>query len=220
MHEVSSILQDDTLPESLKASRINEKVKNYSVFANKLLAPTKALQHTTATTTAGQEEEEEASENFFNSLPSTFRSPAKVLMDKLRKHPETIKWNPTTHEVSVQGRTLRGSNIIDLIGHVLRSRKSAQAPVHGNAFLKVLADLNVPEELVKNKYQISRFRSYKHIAGGRGELGEEEEEEEPLFHERQVLKAKRQLAGMKRYSDGVKRVPAKKKRKVKWWSIY
>jgi hypothetical protein len=150
MDEVSSILQDETLPESIKASRINEKVKNYSVFADKLLTPSKSIVHET---TDNQEE-------LFNSLPNTFRPPAMVLMEELKKHPQAIKWSPNG-EVSVQGTQLRGSNIVDLIGHVLRSRKTTQVPVHGDAFLKVLADLNFPEELVKNKYQLSKFRSYK-----------------------------------------------------------
>ena len=83
-------------------------------------------------------------------------------MKELEKHPNIIQWNPVNSEVSVEGKTLKGSNIGDLIGHVMRSRKTVKAPVHGDTFLKILANLNVPEEFVKNKYQIPKFRSYKH----------------------------------------------------------
>ena len=37
MAEISSLLSDEGLPESLKASRYSEKFKNYSTFANKLI---------------------------------------------------------------------------------------------------------------------------------------------------------------------------------------
>ena len=65
-----------------------------------------------------------------------------------------------THDVSVKEQTLKGSNVGDLISDVMR-RKAAKVPIHGSSFLKTLADLNLPESFVKNKYRISQFRSYK-----------------------------------------------------------
>ena len=43
MAEISSLLSDDGLPESLKTSRYSEKLKNYSMFANKLIELTVLL---------------------------------------------------------------------------------------------------------------------------------------------------------------------------------
>ncbi len=167
MNEMSSILSSN-LPESLKASRFNESVKNYSTFANKL-SPT--VQEKPQPPTAQPND-------MFNSLPSTYRTPANVLMKELQKHPNVIQWDPATHEVTVEGRILRGSNIVDLIGDVMRTRKSAKLPAHGNSFLQTLAKLNLPESFVKNKYRISQFRSYKHVSDSNDD--DDDDDETPL----------------------------------------
>ncbi|MEE8289668.1 MAG: hypothetical protein V3R25_09675, partial [Nitrosomonadaceae bacterium] len=122
MGAISKILHDDSLPESLKASRLNEKVKNYSVFADKLVQPV-PVKSTKPTVQPVVEND------MFASLPSTYRAPARVLMTELQKHPNAIQWNPQTQEVSVRGNVLRGSNLQDLIGDVLRTRKSAKLPM-------------------------------------------------------------------------------------------
>ena len=60
----------------------------------------------------------------FTSLPTTYRAPAKVMINKLEKYPHIIQWNPTTHEVSVKGQRLKGRNVVDLISDVMRTRKT------------------------------------------------------------------------------------------------
>ena len=77
-----------------------------------------------------------------------------------------IQWDPTTHEVSVKGQTLKGSNVMDLISDVMRTRNTAKVPIHGSSFLKTLTDLNLPESFVKSKFRISQFRSYKRNSDG------------------------------------------------------
>jgi hypothetical protein len=230
MSEVSSILHDKSLPESVKANQIDRQVKTLAVFADKILS-----KNTQPPIMRGREEvdggalttaaDSAATPMLLNALPTSFRPTAKVLMEELKQHPNLISWEPTTREVSIKGKRLRGSNIIDLLGHVLRSRKSTHTPTHGNAFLKVLADLNFPEQLVKNKYQIAKFRSYKQGAGGGGArarllegVEEEEDEEDGLpLRDRQVIRAKKQLAGQKRKVLEGLRGP--KIKKVNWKSI-
>ena len=68
----------------------------------------------------------------FASLPTIYRAPANVLMRKFEKYPHMIQWNPTTHDVSVKGQTLKGSNVVDLISDVMRTRKAAKVSMHGN----------------------------------------------------------------------------------------
>ena len=58
----------------------------------------------------------------------TMQNNANALMKELEKHPNIIQWNPVNSEVTVEGKTLKGSNIVDLIGHVMRSRKTVKAP--------------------------------------------------------------------------------------------
>ena len=56
----------------------------------------------------------------------------------------------------------------------------------------MLANLNVPEEFVKNKYQISKFRSYKH--NDLDDIDVDHGEDEISFRRQQVLRTRKQLA--------------------------
>ena len=76
MAEMSSLLRDECLTESLKASRYSEKLKDYSTFANKLIEPT-VLQHSTHSPAVHPQQD------MFASLPTTYRAPANVLMREL-----------------------------------------------------------------------------------------------------------------------------------------
>ena len=165
--EMSNVLADETLTGNQNMNRFNEELNDYTVFANKII-------NTQPLAQPPQQQQQQGNENMFNTLPKTIQNNANALMKELEKHPNIIQWNPVNSEVTVEGKTLKGSNIVDLIAHVMRSRKTVKAPVHGDAFLKILANLNVPEEFVKNKYQISKFRSYKHDDPDGIDAGEDE----------------------------------------------
>ena len=183
MGEMKNILDNDSIPEDVKSNRFNNHLKDYSVFADKFIPP---IPHGTTTTSPIQE-------NVFRSLPKTFQGPAHVLMKELENFPNIINWD-TNKEVTIEGQKLKGSNIIDLIGDVLRNRKTLP-PVHSSTFLKMMADLNIPEEFIKNKGRISKFQSYK----------------KGTTREHQVERAKRILAK--------KTGPPPRKRKFPWKSI-
>ena len=186
MNEMTNVLADDSLTDNQKMNRFNKELNDYTVFAEKVVSEKMPVQP------PQQQQHEERNEDMFNAIPKSFQNNANVLMRELKKYPNIIQWNPVNHEVMVKGTALRGSNIIDLISHVMRSRKTAKVPIHGDTFLKTLADLNVPEEIIKNKHQISKFRSYK-----QGSSAAAIDDEEDGFYQRQLAKARKQLAGRK-----------------------
>ena len=157
MDEMTNVSADETLTGNQKMNRFNEELNDYTVFANKVVN-TQPIAHQPPS----KQQQQQEKEDMFRALPKTLQNNANAFMKEMEKHPNIIQWNAVNSEVSVEGKTLNGSNIVDLIGHVMRSRKTVKAPVHGDAFLKILTNLNVPEEFVKNKYQIPKFRSYKH----------------------------------------------------------
>ena len=155
MNRMETILNDNSLPENIKSNRVSETLKDYSVYADKIM-PHRVENPPVADVL------KQNNNNFFDSLPKTFQNSAKHLMKELEKHPETISWNSLNNEVSIDGKMLAGSNIVDLIGDVLRNRKTVPSPLHSDTFLKLLANLNIPEELVKNRLKINKLRAYKH----------------------------------------------------------
>ena len=60
----------------------------------------------------------------------------------------------------IQGNRKSGTNIIDFVGGLLRTRKNVH-PQNEHSFLKSLASLNLPEEFIRNKNQLHRYREYK-----------------------------------------------------------
>ncbi len=82
------------------------------------------------------------------TLPKSFRSKAEMLLREWGKDPG-ISWDER-HRVSVDGKPISGSNIIDLAGDAIRQRKSAPRP-HGFHILRERTkQLNVPRSLVSN----------------------------------------------------------------------
>ena len=95
-------------------------------------------------------------------LPVNQRANAKRLMRLLRAHgDDVVSWTPNG-EVSIRGQRLRGTNIVDLVGDVLRSPRSLKnvTPQH-NQFLAALADANIPETVIKNNAALKRYRAIK-----------------------------------------------------------
>ena len=97
----------------------------------------------------------------FRSLPKTFQQPASILLSELEKFPQRVQWDDTTNELIINGKRMVGSNLVDLVGDVLRNRKTVSPPMHSDAFLQLLADVNVPEEFIRNKSRLAQFRSLK-----------------------------------------------------------
>lgn len=149
MGEMSNVLHNNSLPDDIKSSRFNEKIKDFTVYADKI---------TTPAVTATVISKNPAHQTFY-SLPKTFQQPANVLLNELEKYPERVQWD--NNELTIDGKKMVGSNLIDLVGDVLRNRKTVSAPIYSDVFLKLLADINIPEELIRNKSRVAQFRSLK-----------------------------------------------------------
>lgn len=83
-----------------------------------------------------------------DTVPKTFRSQAGNLLRWIKKTPEAVQWDEKG-EVSLEGQTLKGSSISDLINDSLRKRRGFQPPGR-DAFTEVLAKLNTPEDFIRN----------------------------------------------------------------------
>ena len=153
MEQMSNVLNDNSIPDDIKSSRYNEKIKDFTVYADKV---TSGNVRTPSYSTT------EPTENkMFYSLPKTFQQPANILLKELEKFPERVQWDNNTNELTIDGKRMVGSNIIDLVGDVMRNRKTVSPPMYSDAFLQLLADVNVPEEFIRNKSRLTQFRSLK-----------------------------------------------------------
>ena len=82
-----------------------------------------------------------------NAAPPRFQRVVGNLLDHI-KASERLGWNQRG-ELLLDGRPVRGSNILDLVHAVIRPRK-ARAPPGTGDFIAALTEINTPIELIPN----------------------------------------------------------------------
>ena len=120
---METLLHDNSLPEDIKVNRVSDTLRDFSVYADKIMLP---QQKPSAVTPVVQN-------SYFDALPKTFQNSAKHLVKELERYSHNISWNSDNKEVIIDGKTLPGSNIVDLTGDVLRNRKTVPSRYIFNA---------------------------------------------------------------------------------------
>ena len=82
-------------------------------------------------------------------IPRTMRSRATALLNRLKTRPDVITWDKTGR-VKIEGETIPGSNISDLVSDAMRSRKNFH-PEGSKEFFEAMTKINVPKDLVRNQ---------------------------------------------------------------------
>lgn len=83
------------------------------------------------------------------SVPNKFRDKAKLLLRRLHDAPSPcFSWN-SAGVISVDGKLIKDSNIVDLVNDAMRSRKVPK-PVGRKAFARILKKIQTPREFVGN----------------------------------------------------------------------
>lgn len=84
------------------------------------------------------------------SIPAKFRTKAKLLLRRLHEVPEPhFSWD-SAGVVSISGKPIKESNIVDLVNDAMRARK-APKPAGRKAFARFLREIQAPREFVGNE---------------------------------------------------------------------
>ena len=118
------------------------------------------------------------------------------------------------------------SNLIDLISDVVRPRKTALPPLHASRFLRLLADIDIPEQLIGNKIRIKDMRNYKSKDRSAQDerqalLTPDESELEDFPRQWRVLQRKQTIQGLQKgkRKRNLRSKPYLKKAKYDWKTI-
>src|SRR5436190_14425625 len=87
-----------------------------------------------------------------DSVPKIAKRKAKLLLQRL-ENSDSIKWD-RRGEVTINGLTIPGSNIIDLVGDAVRARKTSN-PLGWQMFTELLKEMNVPREFLGNPRRLA-----------------------------------------------------------------
>ena len=94
-------------------------------------------------------------EMIVRGIPKTMKTRAEALLEHLKQREDVITWDDKG-QVLLNGVLIPKSNISDLISDAMRSRKHFN-PVGVQEFYKVLNEINVPKDLVRNERRWSEI---------------------------------------------------------------
>lgn len=101
--------------------------------------------------------------DILSTIPQKYKKQAEGLLRWMKKTPGAVEWDDKG-KVTLQGKSIQGTSISDLINDTLRERKGF-TPKGRNDFTQVLANLNTPEDFVRNNNRKKLMTLLK--AGGR-----------------------------------------------------
>ena len=146
-NEISDVLQNEKISDTDKATQYQQLLQRYLNRHDQLRQrPLGKLELPTSYNSTSTDKELRQEERILESVPSTMKKKAKLLLDHL-KDAADVGWNDKT-ELLIRGRPIEGSNLSDLINDVLRARKNMSPPRGWESFVQVLKDINTPRELI------------------------------------------------------------------------
>ena len=158
-----NILHDhQRLDDDTKMNEYREMMQDFSTLRDRQ-GHVQQAQQPTVKNQQVQEDREKKDDDIdaavVDALPNSQKVNAKKLIRLLRSG-DVVSWTPQG-DVSIRGQRLRGVNIVDLVGDVVRTTPSKSMPPQREQFLNALAQANVPETLVKNRMALEHYRAIK-----------------------------------------------------------
>ena len=141
------ILNDPTRPSDAKISEYTDAMSEFATLRNKV----KGVPILPSTSS------NKVNKDVVNSVPTSLQSSAQRLMERMEENKDVISWTPSG-AVTINGEQLPGTHIADLVGDVVRATQTAM-PERDR--LRVLAELNTPEALIKNRVALKQYRLIK-----------------------------------------------------------
>jgi hypothetical protein len=88
-------------------------------------------------------------EEIIDSLPTAYKTETRGLLRIMNKRPDLIWWS-SDGSVYVKGEKIQNSNIIDIMHHIVRQRKTTTFPTGWQEVMGILKDMNVPSTYLGN----------------------------------------------------------------------
>ena len=167
--EMDSLLRRQDMTQDEKVKLYDQTLQRYLTYYDKRMqkpvhvsvVPPKSIE----TEETGEELPEEPEppgeiqKDILESVPATMKSRAFQLVKKLKTNKDVVGWNDHGQMV-FEGRTIPGTNVIDLINDTLRQRKNFN-PAGWQLFAKALGRLNVPEGIIRNEERLNMVKAYR-----------------------------------------------------------
>ena len=149
--ELQAVLANPNIPSELKYHQYQSLFNRYQNLRNQQFRPPTAAptaaKTSVETTTVDIPNDKLPIEDkaLLDSLPKSSRGKARILLNHLKGHLDSIQWL-NNGELVVDGKTIPGSNITDLVHYVTRYRPTMAAPIGAEEFSDKLSETNTPKQ--------------------------------------------------------------------------
>lgn len=149
--EISELLERNNLPDDVKVKLLNILLSRYQRLIHKPKEPIKvsiAKDETKEIPSPPPSSDNSIINQIKITIPQSYQKFISPLVSLLKQ--SEYNWN-NKGELVVNNQVIEGSNIVDLISYLMRSRKSVLSPVGFNIFWEGIRKLNIPREWIGNK---------------------------------------------------------------------
>ena len=151
--DLSSVMANEDLSEAEKSQLYGQTLHKFKTAHQKALKETSLFPQSDPSSS-------KMNQLVIDSVPSTMKRKAQLLVSLLKTNPN-VSWEDDG-TVKLYGKSIPGSNIIDLVNDVIRHRKGSE-PTGWQAFAEGLRDMNIKNEpqVSENLYGKSNSKKVK-----------------------------------------------------------
>ena len=139
--DLSSVMANEDLSEAEKSQLFGQTLHKFKTVHQKALKETSLFPQSDPSSS-------KMNQLVIDSVPSTMKRKAQLLVSLLKTNPN-VSWEDDG-TVKLYGKSIPGSNIIDLVNDVIRHRKGSE-PTGWQAFAEGLRDMNIPQDVIGNR---------------------------------------------------------------------
>lgn len=152
-NKMHSILSDKRLSPSEKWNRYSEALNQYLHFVDEHRKPV-GVSVTLEQPASSRDVKQDTHlrETLQRAVPIMYRKTAQAILDELSvaRSQELMTWDENG-QLIIRGKTLPGTNVVDIISDLCRSRKNF-VPEGREQVREIVKDLHLPRDLVRNAY--------------------------------------------------------------------
>ena len=139
--DLSSVMANEDLSEAEKSQLYGQTLHKFKTAHLKALKETSLFPQSDPSSS-------KMNQLVIDSVPSTMKRKAQLLVSLLKTNPN-VSWEDDG-TVKLYGKSIPGSNIIDLVNDVIRHRKGSE-PTGWQAFAEGLRDMNITQDVIGNR---------------------------------------------------------------------
>ena len=158
--DIRSLLSRNDLPMEQRMKLYQQSLRRYLNFYDQYEHRTPSVKPVTTIhkeEDMGNREKKNLEQLIIDSAPKQMQNKAKLLVEHFRDNPY-LQWDDKG-QIIIDGKTVDGSNIVDLVGDAMRSQKRKNyQPVGMTSFVQGVKQANIPSDWIRNESYVKQMR--------------------------------------------------------------